>query len=53
MSEQPAIGRIDDLGAARGGPPNFSAGEALIQPSLNRISLRGRVQSARASLTCR
>ncbi|WP_454831344.1 winged helix-turn-helix domain-containing protein [Pseudoxanthomonas wuyuanensis] len=46
MSEQTAIGKIDEaLGdrAARAGPANFAAGEALIQPSLNRISVHGRV----------
>lgn len=45
MNEQTAIGKIDEaLGdrAARGGPANFAAGEALIQPSLNRISIHGR-----------
>ncbi|KAF1720937.1 winged helix-turn-helix domain-containing protein [Pseudoxanthomonas wuyuanensis] len=46
MSEQTAIGKIDEAPgdrAARGGPANFAAGEALIQPSLNRISVHGRV----------
>ncbi|WP_372013809.1 winged helix-turn-helix domain-containing protein [Pseudoxanthomonas sp. 10H] len=43
MSEQPAIGRIDDPGAPRGGPSNFTAGEALVQPPLNRIAIHGRV----------
>lgn len=46
MNEQTAIGKIDEaLGdrAARGGPANFAAGEALIQPSLNRISIQGRI----------
>jgi Tol biopolymer transport system component/DNA-binding winged helix-turn-helix (wHTH) protein len=46
VSEQTAIGKIDEAleeRAARGGPANFSAGEALIQPSLNRISIHGRV----------
>lgn len=46
VSEQTSIGRIDEAleeRAARGGPASFSAGEALIQPSLNRISIHGRV----------
>lgn len=41
-----AIGKIDEaLGdrTARRGPANFTAGEALIQPSLNRISIQGRI----------
>ncbi|WP_187470982.1 LpqB family beta-propeller domain-containing protein [Luteimonas viscosa] len=46
MSEQTAIGKIDAGSVerpGRAGPVNFSAGEALVQPSLNRISIRGRV----------
>jgi Tol biopolymer transport system component/DNA-binding winged helix-turn-helix (wHTH) protein len=45
VNEQTAIGKIDEAledRAARGGPANFAAGEALIQPSLNRISIHGR-----------
>jgi Tol biopolymer transport system component/DNA-binding winged helix-turn-helix (wHTH) protein len=41
-----AIGKIDEaLGdrTTRRGPANFTAGEALIQPSLNRISIQGRI----------
>ena len=46
MSEQTSIGRIDqalDDRTARGGHPGFTAGEALVQPALNRISIHGRV----------
>jgi Tol biopolymer transport system component/DNA-binding winged helix-turn-helix (wHTH) protein len=46
VNEQTAIGKIDETPAdraARGGPANFAAGEALIQPSLNRISIHGRI----------
>ncbi|MDH5833480.1 winged helix-turn-helix domain-containing protein [Luteimonas kalidii] len=45
MSEHIAIGKIGLPGdrAAPGASPNFSAGEALVQPSLNRISLHGHV----------
>ncbi|MEZ0471600.1 winged helix-turn-helix domain-containing protein [Luteimonas salinilitoris] len=46
MSERTTIGKIDaERGdrAARGGAPGFTAGEALIQPSLNRISIHGHV----------
>ncbi|MDH5823632.1 winged helix-turn-helix domain-containing protein [Luteimonas sp. RD2P54] len=46
MNEQTAIGRIDAAPghqAARGSQPHFTAGEALVQPSLNRISIHGRV----------
>lgn len=45
MSEHTAIGKIDVVHedrTARGGPPSFTAGEALIQPALNRISIHGR-----------
>ena len=45
VSEQ-ALGKVDrafDDQGARGGTPDFTAGEALIQPSLNRISLHARV----------
>ena len=44
MSEQTAIGKID-LPAERAvrAPAGFTVGEALVQPSLNRISLHGRV----------
>ncbi|NZA26547.1 PD40 domain-containing protein [Luteimonas sp. SJ-92] len=46
MNEQTAIGKIEASPgdrAGHAGPANFSAGEALVQPSLNRISIRGRV----------
>ncbi|AKC87948.1 winged helix-turn-helix domain-containing protein [Pseudoxanthomonas suwonensis] len=45
MSEHTAIGKIDDASEARagGGNAGFTAGEALVQPALNRISIRGRV----------
>src|SRR5687768_14689068 len=46
VDEHMAIGKIDEAPGdrvARKGPANFSAGEALIQPSLNRISIRGRI----------
>src|SRR5690606_37027190 len=46
VSEQTAIGKIGSLQgerAERSGPAGFSAGEALVQPALNRISIRGRV----------
>ena len=45
MSDQTAIGRIDETATGHGGwlPGSFSAGEALVQPSLNRISIHGRV----------
>ncbi|WP_187775560.1 winged helix-turn-helix domain-containing protein [Luteimonas suaedae] len=46
MSEQTTIGKIDAGSgdrAVRGGPPGFTAGDALVQPSLNRISIHGRV----------
>jgi Tol biopolymer transport system component/DNA-binding winged helix-turn-helix (wHTH) protein len=46
VDEQTAIGKIDEAPGdrvARKGPANFSAGEALIQPSLNRISIHGRI----------
>jgi Tol biopolymer transport system component/DNA-binding winged helix-turn-helix (wHTH) protein len=46
VNEQTAIGKSDEAPGdrvARGGPANFSAGEALIQPSLNRISVHGRI----------
>ncbi|WP_202842253.1 LpqB family beta-propeller domain-containing protein [Luteimonas saliphila] len=46
MSEQTAIGKIEVSPAerpGRAGALNFSAGEALVQPTLNRISIRGRV----------
>jgi Tol biopolymer transport system component/DNA-binding winged helix-turn-helix (wHTH) protein len=41
MSEQPAIrNKVDE---PRGNAPDFALGGALIQPSLNRISVHGRV----------
>ena len=46
MTEQTAIGRIDADAAGlaqTGATPGFSAGEALVQPTLNRISIHGRV----------
>jgi Tol biopolymer transport system component/DNA-binding winged helix-turn-helix (wHTH) protein len=46
VDEQTAIGKIDEAPGdrvARKGPANFTAGEALIQPSLNRISIHGRI----------
>jgi len=46
VSEQTSIGRIDqalDDRTNRGGHPGFTAGEALVQPALNRISIHGRV----------
>lgn len=45
MSEHTAIGKIGLAGdpAQLGAPANFSAGEALVQPSLNRITIHGRV----------
>jgi Tol biopolymer transport system component/DNA-binding winged helix-turn-helix (wHTH) protein len=43
MSERVAIGNELDGRAARGNAPDFALGGALIQPSLNRISLHGRV----------
>jgi Tol biopolymer transport system component/DNA-binding winged helix-turn-helix (wHTH) protein len=46
VSEQTAIGKIEEAAAeraARSGPANFAAGEALIQPALNRISIHGRI----------
>ena len=45
VSEYTAIGRIPPrrTGSAPDAPQAFSAGEALVQPSLNRISIRGRV----------
>lgn len=43
MNEHTHIGRIDPGTADRGTPAAFSAGEALVQPTLNRISIHGRV----------
>jgi Tol biopolymer transport system component/DNA-binding winged helix-turn-helix (wHTH) protein len=43
MSEQAVIRNKFDGPAARGNAPDFAVGGALIQPSLNRISLHGRV----------
>lgn len=43
MSEQVAIRNKFDRPAARGNAPDFAVGGALIQPSLNRISVHGRV----------
>lgn len=46
MSEPSAIGKIAGAAEQRvghGAPADFSAGDALIQPALNRISLHGRV----------
>ena len=46
MSEQTTIGRIDqalDDRTTRGAHLGFTAGEALVQPALNRISIHGRV----------
>jgi Tol biopolymer transport system component/DNA-binding winged helix-turn-helix (wHTH) protein len=46
VSEHTAIGKIDPAPEARpgrDGAPNFMAGDALVQPSLNRIVVQGRV----------
>ena len=46
MSEQATAGKINVIGedrAAQGAPADFVAGEALIQPALNRISVHGHV----------
>ncbi|RRN55304.1 hypothetical protein EIM48_11120 [Pseudoxanthomonas sp. SGNA-20] len=45
MSEYRAIGRIEDAAVAggAGAGADFTAGEALVQPSLNRITVRGQV----------
>jgi Tol biopolymer transport system component/DNA-binding winged helix-turn-helix (wHTH) protein len=46
VSEQTVIGKIEpafDGRPGREGSANFTAGEALIQPALNRISIHGRV----------